>query len=165
MPDEYLKIHEWLAVSIFIGVICAVALLTSMVQLTENTSAVIQKEEIEIVVKGAVANPGVYRFPSEMRLKDILGIAQLLPNADLRRYNLDSQVSRGRVINVPARTMISVHVEGAVKEKATLTIPKGTRLEELADIIAFADDADTQALHKKRRLKDQEVVKVPVRKH
>lgn len=56
---------------------------------------------LEVVIKGAVKYPGVYRLPSKMPMSDVLILAETLPEADLRRFKLNGSVNKSRVINVP----------------------------------------------------------------
>jgi protein involved in polysaccharide export with SLBB domain len=161
-----LKVHEWLAIALIIAAIGSLAVITSYskkgaTQADQTKMPIQNRSGIEILIKGAVEYPGIYRLPSEMLMKDLLELARLQPDADLRRYNLDRPVKRGRAINVPARHMIKVYLKGAVKNPGPIAIPKGTRMMDLLEVIAFEKNADKKALQKKRKLKPEEIVEVP----
>lgn len=156
-----LKVHEWLAVVLLIAAIGGVAGVTSFGQSGEKAIIAGGNEGIEIFVKGAVAYPGSYRLPSEMTMQDVLALAQVEAGADLRRFNLNAAVRRGRIINVPARHMITVHLKGAVSKPGAVSMPKGAHLEELLNMVEFKPEADRQWLRKKRKLKADEIIDVP----
>ena len=161
-----LKVHEWLAIAILIGVLAGLACLTSFNVKGESGRSGPESHQqkysgFDVLVKGAVDHPGVYHINSEMAMKELLSLAGLSSNADLRRFNLDALIKKGRIVNVPARAMIDVHLKGAVKEEKTITLPKGSKLEDLVSLVEFAPEANVKALQKKRRLKHDEVIIVP----
>lgn len=161
-----LKVHEWLAIIAIVGVIAGLTCLTSF---QDNAASRIAKatwpetsaKGFDVLIHGAVRYPGIYHVESSIKLQDLLALAEVHPEADLRRFRLDQLVKRGRTIRVPLRQMIKVHLKGAVDAEQTLTVPKGTKMEELMGLISYDKNADQQALKKKRRLKDNEVILVP----
>lgn len=163
-----LKVHEWLAIVVIIGIIAGLACLTSFYDKDEEIHAdsawaAQNHTGFEVHVKGAVDYPGTYHLPYNIKMRDLLALAGVSSNADLRRFNLDAALKKGRIINVPARAMIHVHLKGAVKADKMVVIPKGSKLEDLINLAEFSEDADYNALRKKRRLKEGEVVLVPSR--
>ncbi|MDQ7937579.1 helix-hairpin-helix domain-containing protein [Lactiplantibacillus sp. WILCCON 0030] len=55
-------------------------------------------------VKGAVKQPGIYQVKPEMRVADVLSLAQgMLPQADQTQVNLAAKVTDQQVIYVPAK--------------------------------------------------------------
>lgn len=165
-----LKVHEWLAVIILISTLTG---LSAMAYLSKSTIG--DKErlapafltthgKIEVLVKGAVIHPGIYCVPSMTTLAEVLIIAQVAPEADLRRYQLDNPIKRGRSINIPSREMITIDIKGAVKNPTKVTVPKGSKLEDLLNLIDFTDHADLKYLQKKRKLKSGEEITVPALK-
>lgn len=160
-----LKVHEWLAVAFVIGTIFGLACLTSFYGKKEpsrpNLALLEKANGFDVVLKGAVAYPGIYRFSSEITMKDLLILAGVRESADLRRFKPESVVKKTRIINVPERVMITVHLHGAIKSNCSLTIPKGSKVEDLIAIGKFSDQADLSVLKKKRRLKDSEVIFIP----
>ncbi|HEV8051214.1 MAG TPA: SLBB domain-containing protein [Parachlamydiaceae bacterium] len=161
-----LKVHEWLAIAILIGILSGLACLTSLNAKGESGRSAIEIHHnkysgFDVLVKGAVDHPGVYHINSEITMKDLLSLAGLSSSSDLRRFNLDAVIKKGRVVNVPLRAMINIRLAGAVKEERTLSIPKGSKLEDLVAIAELAPNANVKALMKKRRLKDDEIVIVP----
>lgn len=161
-----LKVHEWLAITLVTGIIGGLACLTSFNSRGEagkSDSAWVasQSSGFDVTIKGAVDHPGVYHLKSEMKMKDLLAIAGITANADLRRFSLEGMIKKGRIINVPSRAMINVHLKGAVINDQILTLPKNSKLEDLIGMGEFAKDADLAFLKKKRRLKADEVIIVP----
>ena len=57
--------------------------------------------------------------------------------------------------------MITITLKGAVKAQQSLSLPKNSKLEDLIALGEFSDDADLNALKRKRRLKADEIVIVP----
>jgi len=155
-----LKVHEWLAVATIIVTIFCLIAITSIAKTQTNGIPAFRNEGIEVLIKGAVDNPGIYRFNSEMTMHDILEIAKVQPEADLRRLSLDKPVNKSRSINIPMRAMITVQLKGAVKTPGNLRVPKGTKMEDLLNLVVFDEGANTQKLQKKRALKDNEIIDV-----
>lgn len=78
----------------------------------------------KVEVKGAVKNPGVYEFESEMIISDLLNEAVLNEDADLSQINQSSYLYPGMVINVPANkdveeSLISIN-NATIEELCTL---------------------------------------------
>lgn len=162
-----LKVHEWLTIIVLIATMGSLSVMAAFsrgeIGDKDRLAPVfaVSRGKIEVLIKGAVAYPGVYCLPSDILMKDVLMLAELLPDADLRRYNLDRPIKRGRTINVPARLMITVHLKGAVKTPRAISVPKGSRLEELIGMADFAENANLNVLRKKRKIKANEVIDVP----
>lgn len=157
-----LKVHEWFAISTMVTIVIALALISSLYERqNKKTSFNIRKDSLEILIKGAVTHPGVYHLPSPLPMKALLALAEPLPDANLRRYNMEKIVTKGRVLNIPERRFIHVHIEGAVKQPLDLKVPKGTRLEELIDKVELSENADKKALQRKRKLKPNETIVIP----
>ena len=162
-----LKVHEWLAIAVVIGIIGGLACLTSFYARGEASNASSEslthyQQGFDVLVKGAVNHPGIYHIRSEIKLQELLTLAGVALNADLRRFNLETILKKGRVLTVPVRAMINVHLKGAVKQDQTITLPKGSKLEDLIALVNFASNANVNALKKKRRLKSEEVIIVPI---
>ena len=94
-------------------------------------------------------------------MKDLLQLAGVLQEADLRRFKIDQPLSRSRVLNIHKREMITVHLQGAVKNSGPLVVPKGSKVSDLKSRVLLDDSADDAFLNKKRRLKDEDVIVVP----
>ena len=160
-----LKVHEWLVIAITVGILGSIAIITSFYEQKPKTAIDFHEKKLrsgfDILVKGAVQYPGVYHFPKQMQMKAILAIAGVYLNADLRRYHLEGVITKGRVINVPERVLLTIHLQGAVKGNKTITVPKGTKLEDLLSIVELEDNADIEFLQKKRKLLTNEVVDIP----
>ena len=158
-----LKVHEWLAITVIIGMIGGLACLASLQEPridTDNFESLAGSQGFDVLIKGAVNNPGIYRLPQEMKLKELLILAGVSSNADLRRFHSDTVIKKARTLNVPVRLMITVHLKGAVKEEQDLILPKGSKLEDLIPLVSFSDHANISILKKKQRLKDGEIIHI-----
>lgn len=159
-----LKIHEWLAVIVLIAILGALSMMAYITKgdigdRDRSLPAFLSKSgKIEILIEGAVAHPGIYYLPSSIAMKDVLMLAQPTPHADLRRFNLKASIKKGRMIKVPLRAMITVHLKGAIKNPGGVSILKGTRLMDLEPLIQFEENADRKSLNKKRKLKEGEII-------
>lgn len=164
-----LKIREWLAVFILVGLISFLAIITTFKssQKSSHSESLSYREKIsmnhhfDVVVKGAVGNPGVYHLSSSISMRDLLAIAQVNEDADLRRYNIDQVIQRGRIVNVPSRGVLTVHLTGAVKNPGVIQMPKGSSMQDLLAVVELEDQADRKFLEKKRKLKADEIIDVP----
>lgn len=160
-----LRVHEWLAILIAIGIIGSIALITSLNQDNTKTQTEllgkIDKEGFDVLVRGCVEHPGVYHFNTQVKMGDILAMAGVTPESDLRRYRQDAIITKGRTISVPTRAMITIYVKGAVKLETSFRIPKGTQLQDLLSIVALEEDADIEFLQSRRPLRPDEVIEIP----
>ncbi len=163
-----LPFHEWLIICLFIIILLMLGFITLVwkndkmpqVAATHELSAQI----IQVSVKGKVNKPGTYDFKKGALLKDLLELAQPLPEADLSRMKLDAKLRDGQQVAVPAQNWITVFVEGAGVQPQQLRVKLGTLLNELPELVTFLPEADTGKLQRKRRLKDQEVINVSLKK-
>lgn len=119
---------------------------------------------IQVSIKGAVHKPGSYELKKGTRLKELLELAQAHSEADLQSMNLEARLRNNQVVKVIAQNWITVHVEGAVAEPKELRLKLGTTLIELSEQIVLLPEADSEKLQRKRRLKDQETIVIPVKK-
>lgn len=156
-----LKPHEWLSILLLIGIILGITLFTTLFNVNPPVSFNPAKESIEVIVKGAVVYPGLYHFPKAIPMQEVLELAQTTPEADLRRYKRDQLIKRSRSVIVPAHKMITVYIEGAVKDPKPLRIPHGKSMSDLISLITPAENANLKVLEKKRRLKDGEIIVIP----
>ncbi|MDO4197405.1 MAG: ComEA family DNA-binding protein [Erysipelotrichaceae bacterium] len=58
---------------------------------------------------------------------------------------------------------ITVEIKGEVKEDTTLTVERGTSLEEIVNDIELTDESDLSTLSLMKVLKDQEIIVIPVK--
>lgn len=168
MEKPGLLVHEWLSIAAIIGLL---AILTALSCFSIPTSLppdtahphYISEPTIEVCVEGAVAHPGKIRVEKGSTLRQVLEQAILLPEADVKRLNLESKVRRNKVIKIPQISFITVNLQGAV-ETQTLRLPKGSQTTDLLDKLHFKEGADLRKLQRKRRLKDGETIIIPLSK-
>ncbi len=164
-----LKVYEWLAISSLIIILGIMALIAcffkSPSQLSDKLLPAFQPlSKIEVAVKGHVDKPGIYTVLPHTTVKDMLALAEVRPNADLRRWRLERPIKRSCDINVKQRSMIQVHLKGAVKSPGPLLIPKGSRLEDLISLADLSENANRDSLRRKRKLHPDEIIIVPEEK-
>lgn len=99
--------YEWTVIFVLGGFLAFIGLTThyitgSTLPAIELPPHYILEQEIEVMIQGAVQNPGVYKVPRDSRLKDLLALAVTLPNANLNRIKPDSKLRQGQRINIPA---------------------------------------------------------------
>jgi protein involved in polysaccharide export with SLBB domain len=162
-----LPVHEWLIICLLIAFIAVLTLTTYLnrknLPLPTESPHYLISPEVQIKIEGAVEKPGFYTVLKGTTVRQVLEQAVLLPEADQSRLSLEKKVRDGQRLRVPLQEMITVFIEGAVESSIVLKVPKGTRLQDLIEKIRFLPEADQQKLQKKRRLKDREVIDVPVK--
>ena len=105
-----------------------------------------------------------YQIKKGAVLKELLALAEVSTEADLRKLKDTAKLRNGQVIKVPKLAMLRIYLEGAVDHPRSLYVQKGTRLVDLLDKVKFAEGADLKILNRKRRLKDEEVIHIPLQK-
>jgi hypothetical protein len=159
-----LHAYEWITV---ILIVALMGWLTAITHFKSNALPEVLDQphyifnpEIEVWIEGAVKNPGKFKMKRGEKVEDLLERAQPTKEADLSQIRQKTKLKKGQKLNIPALAMITVHIQGAVKQSVSLTIPKGTVLEDLISKIKFEKDANIEKLKKKRVLKEGEVIKV-----
>lgn len=158
-----LKRHEWILVTLSLLTFGSIALITNYNTKGLYTYANNGNLGVEILVLGAVKYPGIYILPNHPTLEDVLTIAQADKDVNARQYILNKLVSRGRIIKVSKKEYYTIKVQGAVKEPVTLTLPKGTLLNELSSLVEL-EGGDEAYLNKKRKIRPNEIIKIPSKK-
>lgn len=163
-----LPLHEWLAVAAIMGFMIT---LTAITAFKDNSAPYatladphyITDPNIEICMEGEVEHKGALRVNRGATIREVIDIAKPTPHADLSKLKMASKVRKGQIVKVPKLVVFTIYLEGAVKQPGALKVPKGTRLEDLQTLVAFAPEAKIDVLQKKRRLKDGEIIRIPAR--
>lgn len=161
-----LKTHEWLAVAVLIVILGALSIMAYFTKgqagdKDRSMPAFFSRPgKIEVLIEGAVTHPGIYYLPANIEMKAALALAEPLSDADLRRFNLAAHIKKGRIIHVPVKPMITVRLQGAIKNPGEITIPKGTRLMDLIPKVQFNENSAAKKINKKRKLKDGETITI-----
>lgn len=71
-----------------------------------------EEQTIQVYVIGAVASPGVYTLPVAARVREAVGMAQALPEADLESINLAQKMEDGDAIVVPRQGEVPAAAPG-----------------------------------------------------
>lgn len=162
---QQLPFHEWLIVALILALMLCLTAITYMrnEDILPSTKAVhaLVSQDIHISIQGAIAKPGDYTLKQGSTLGQLLDLVEPLPEADLSRQKRNKKLREGQHIYVPPKTMITIHLEGAVEQPGVVQVTKGTRMNELISKVALLPEADPKPLQKKRRLKDQEVIVIP----
>lgn len=162
-----LPLHEWIIVGLILTIMMFITLITAYK--SSSVPKVIEHvqqqalDEIEVKVEGAVEKPDFYIVPKGSVMEAVLEKARPTEEADLSPLKLKSELRDGQKIKVLKKEMITIVIEGAVKYPGPLVIEKGKKLEDLLGIVELTPEANDKVLKRKRKLQDQEVVKVPTK--
>ncbi|MBA3721711.1 MAG: SLBB domain-containing protein [Parachlamydiaceae bacterium] len=162
MPQK-LPFHEWLIVSLIILTMLSLTVITYVSdhnQLPPVKQAHSIVQDLKISIEGAVLNPGNYTLKKGSSIGDLLQLAEPTSDADLRKVKKISKLKNGQKLVINTIPLLTIHVEGAVKQEGSIVIPDGTMLKDLASYVSFLPEADIKKLLKKRRLKDGETIRV-----
>lgn len=167
-PAPYLKTREWVVIIVYISLMAAITLVTQVIVPKHRPEAsqihLIQDNQIEASISGAVEKPGLYSLKRGSTTQDLIALAKPLRNAQISKINLHAKLTQGRHIKIPSLETVCLRIEGAVEVPLTLAVAKGTKLKELFDCVAFTETADTRALLKERVVRDGETVVIPEKK-
>lgn len=166
---QKLPLHEWLIISLLIAIFF---LLIGIAYIRESRSSLPSTDApqelidsyIYVTIRGAVVKPGSYALKRGATLKQLVELTPTLPEADLKGLKWHRPLRDGQIIHIPVKSLITIFLEGAVETEGAMQVFKGTRWEDLLTLVRFKAEADLKKLHKKRYLKDQEVIHVPVKK-
>ncbi len=163
--DPNLKVYEWLALSVLFSLLAMLTLLSLRdfppSTLARDQAHFVLDPNITVFVEGALANPGSFKLKREATYKDLLSQLTLLPEANLAKLNLKAKLRQNQTIKLPFKPYLTIKVEGAVAQPLTLQMPKGAKLEDLLDKIAFLPEANRKKLRLKQRLKNNDVIIIP----
>ncbi len=162
-PSIY--VHEWM---IIVFLILNLVLLTSVshscssVNIGSHEKHVheLTKTDIEVSIDGFVEFPGSYTFKKGAKVKELVALAKLKANADLKRLNMDAKLKNGQQIKISGQQMIKVILNFGNGVNQELEVKKGTKLVDLTLIYPFQENVNCQKLEKKRFLKDGEIIKI-----
>lgn len=103
--EQHLPVHEWLAIVMIIGLLLSLTLITLYSNNTSQVDTVgaphyVIDQEIEVIVQGAVENPGSYQVKRGALIHDVIALAKPLPEANLKSIKQDRKVRKGQVITV-----------------------------------------------------------------
>ncbi|MDD4776564.1 MAG: helix-hairpin-helix domain-containing protein [Syntrophomonas sp.] len=82
-----------------------------------------EEQDIQVYVIGAVASPGVYTLPIAARVREAVGMAQALPEADLESINLAQKMEDGDAIVVPRQGEVPAAAPGAAVAPGIISDP------------------------------------------
>lgn len=163
-----LPFHEWLIITLFIIVLLLLGIITlfwnnqKLPQISKIHELDIQT--IQVCVRGAVKKPGTYELKKGSLLGGLLELAELTSEAELSKMQMNAKLRDGQKVTVPTQKWITVFVEGSGVQSAQLKLKSGTLLNELPDLITFLPEADVGKLQRKRRLKDNEIIRIELKK-
>lgn len=156
--NQELRSYEWIVILTFSILILCVGAISYFHRVPS-----IQHQQITITVKGAVQAPQTIQVPQGTLLAHIMTKVSLTSAADVGQLKLDCALQKDETIIIPS-SILSITVEGAVKNPGIYQVPKGAKIEDLRQYITPSEGADASFLKKKRKLKNQETVFVPYKK-
>lgn len=102
-----LYIHEWIAIITitgFVGVLAICAYLSSPSLISRiNEHQDVSSDLIEVFVTGSVSRPGPHSVPRGASVETALKASEPLPEADMRKLNLQSKLRPNQTIKVPQK--------------------------------------------------------------
>lgn len=99
-----LKPHEWCAVASFFFFIITLFFYTSFYHTdNENNLLSVAQEPYQVLLKGSVELQGIYLIPKTIKLNELLDISKATAEAELRQINLNREIPKGGVINIPKK--------------------------------------------------------------
>ncbi len=105
----------------------------------------------------------MYEMKKGCKVKELWALCRPLPDANLSRYKPNQFIRDGQLVIVPLKEYITVYLEGAVFPQGPLRVMKGTQVRELKGLVELFPNADREKLNKTRRLKDQEIIHIPLK--
>lgn len=102
--NQKLSFHEWIIIVLMIAI---TSILASVAYVRDRESLprtgapyTLLSDEIEVEIRGAVANPGAYTLKKGAVLGELIEQAHPLPDADSRRLNFNRKLKDGQHIYV-----------------------------------------------------------------
>ncbi len=93
------------------------------VQIIERVpEANLESKQIIVHVDGAVVNPGIYKVTENTHLYELLLLVELLPDADLQKFNLAEILQDGKLVRIPSAVKQTVKKETSVKTQAIIIV-------------------------------------------
>ncbi len=118
--------------------------------------------EVWIELAGHVKRPGKYKLRPGECLGAALRKAGLKPFADLSGIDIALLPDRCMRFDIPEARTIHIRVEGCVKEILELEVDRGSRISDLKGKIEVTADADPKFFRKRRKLREGELVEIPI---
>lgn len=155
--DKELRTHEWLTIILFSFLL----ILVGTISYIKNPPAPIQIDHnVQVNVVGAVNTPTTLTVPAGTSIKEVLSKVELKPGADISKIKTTKKLYIDQKIHIPSSD-ISINIQGAVSNPGLITVPKGTRFNQLNRHIKYSESADSDKMNKKRVIKDGETIKIP----
>lgn len=159
MNKNNLSLKQRVIVS-FITCIIFLIITLPYIQSYKYPKIFLETSPLEIVVRGAVKYPGVYKVYPGTKIEDLFKRAKIMDKADLSKVDLLNPLNNSRVIELPFLEKISIEVKGAVEEM-TLELKPGTRICSLKNYLNFEKDADISVLNSRKKLTNNQKVFIP----
>ncbi len=163
-----LPLHESLSVFLLIVILVGLGVVSLKTSDAPPLPSPLHKKTskmLVVTISGAVSHPGVYHVKKGTSLHSLMKKVEPLPSADLKKISLQQKLKRSCKIIIPEKTLYYITLHGlAVPDKVLeMQVEKGTRLFELIDLIDFADNTDWSVLNKKRYVRNNEEIAVPLK--
>lgn len=160
--QRYLAVHEWAAIFTIIGFVLLVAIVCWINNADdEQNSASPGPHHIEVSISGAVKRPGIYQLAAGAHLAELLALAEVDEQADMRRFSAKRVLRHNQSIHIRTKPMITIYLSGAVVNAGEVRVPQGTRLSDLKQQGLLLPQADAKVVANKRYLRDQQKIYIP----
>lgn len=160
-----LPVHEWLAIGtvvllfLFLVFISQIYQRKDLSEFSESSPSIVT--EVNVAVDGAVERPGSYSFPKGITLSKVLEHTGLKEDADIKGLKLKSKILHDQKIMVKTIPLITVYVEGTVKNKGAFTVPKDMTLKKILKKVSPEQNANLKLLGPlERKLVSGEIIKI-----
>ncbi len=130
-----LPAHEWAAVITFITILTFIAILNFFVNKRDAhlTLPIHSTDEVHITFKGAVSTPKTFKVKQGTKLSEVIEKVGVREGADLSSLQMGRALKNDQVIDIPAKKMITVFLEGDVSFRGAFIIDAGSTLNDLYD--------------------------------
>ncbi len=162
-PPPTLYLSEWLVVSAILMVLSSFVI-TAKIQ-SHRVGPICEEEidKVSLTIVGCVSKPGVYQVEIGTPLREVIHMARPHIDANLDVLALDESVEQPGEYVIEAFEEVCVTVEGAC-EPMEFRLPVGSRVSDLKACVRLHKDADDSPLKRTRRLKNKEIIKIPLKK-
>ena len=157
-----LRLAEWLLSFTVLFLLSSLYIIAKISSFRSQGDMSPPVRSVEITVLGHVSNPGVYSVDIGTPLLEAFVEAKPKPYANLAVYS-EGRVRGVETFEICVLDALSIHVSGACLPGA-IRVPVGARLGDLKEMLVLAEGADLSFFKKRRLLKDQENIKIPLKK-
>lgn len=156
-------IHEWLVIVFFISILIVLTFLSHSFHFkvkSDIQSPFIRlvDENVLVAIEGAVVAPGQYELKKGSTVEELLKLAGVKPDAELKKVKKSKVLRKGDLIKIPGKEVINITIVYDDCKRVEVKVPKGTKYHELASLCMLEGCSDYVFFKKKHLLKDGEEI-------